>query len=187
MLILYPKALLTYIFVLGLLFFCTFFGMLDENNYVLCCVLSRFSCVPLFAMLWTVAHQGSLSMGFSMQEYWSKLPIPAPGDLPNPWLSPHLLRQANSLPLAPPRKPTNSHAMQSRNSFISVFSECLPFYLFLLPISLTSVVSGISGTLLNKTEIFSLSLSYGEHNHSLIIKYYVSNKFCVFFFLFNQV
>ena len=35
------------------------------------------------AILWTVAHQASLSMGFSRQEYWSGLPFPTPGDLPN--------------------------------------------------------------------------------------------------------
>ena len=33
---------------------------------------------------WTVAHQDPLSMGFSRQEYWSGLPFPSPGDLPNP-------------------------------------------------------------------------------------------------------
>ena len=33
---------------------------------------------------WTVAHQAPLSMGFSRQEYWSELPFPPPGDLPNP-------------------------------------------------------------------------------------------------------
>ena len=36
------------------------------------------------ATLWTVAHQASLSMGFSRQEYWSGLPCPPPGDLPDP-------------------------------------------------------------------------------------------------------
>ena len=38
------------------------------------CVLSRFSCVRLFATLWTVARQAPLSIGFSRQEYWSGLP-----------------------------------------------------------------------------------------------------------------
>ena len=46
--------------------------------------LSRFSCVWLFATPWTVAHRLPLSMGFSRQEYWSGLPCPPPGDLPNP-------------------------------------------------------------------------------------------------------
>ena len=50
------------------------------------CVLSCFSLVCLFAMLWTVpiAHKAPLSMGFSRQEYWSGLPCPPPGDLPDP-------------------------------------------------------------------------------------------------------
>ena len=42
------------------------------------------SHVQLFATLWTVAHQAPLSMGFSRPEYWSGLPFPSPGDLPNP-------------------------------------------------------------------------------------------------------
>ena len=47
---------------------------------MLCC----FSCVQFFATPWTVAHQVLLSMGFSKQEYWSRLPFPPPGDLPDP-------------------------------------------------------------------------------------------------------
>ena len=43
------------------------------------CVLSHFN-----ETLWTVAHQAPLCMGFSRQEYWSGLPCPPPGDLPNP-------------------------------------------------------------------------------------------------------
>ena len=42
------------------------------------------SCVRLFAIPWTVAHQAPLSMGFLGQEYWSGLPFPTPGDLPDP-------------------------------------------------------------------------------------------------------
>ena len=44
------------------------------------CVLSH---VPLFAQLWTITYQAPLSMGFSRQEYWSKLPFPPPRDLPD--------------------------------------------------------------------------------------------------------
>ena len=46
------------------------------------CVLSCFICAQLSATPWTVAHQAPLSMGFSRQEYWSRLPFPSPGDLP---------------------------------------------------------------------------------------------------------
>ena len=52
------------------------------------CVLSHFSHVQLFVTPWTVAHQAPLSMGFSRQEYWSGLPCPPPGDLPNPGIEP---------------------------------------------------------------------------------------------------
>ena len=48
-------------------------------------LLSR---VQLFATLWTVAYQASPSMGFSRQEYWSRLPFPSPGDLPDPGIEP---------------------------------------------------------------------------------------------------
>ena len=42
------------------------------------------SCVQLSSVTWTVAHQAPLSMEFFRQEYWSGLPFPTPGDLPNP-------------------------------------------------------------------------------------------------------
>ena len=49
------------------------------------CVLSH---VQLFAAPCTVAHQAPLSMEFSRQEYWSRLPFPTPGDLPDPGIKP---------------------------------------------------------------------------------------------------
>ena len=55
------------------------------------CVLSCFSHVQLFATLWTTAYQVSLSMGFSRQEYYSGLPCPPPGDLPDPGIKPFSL------------------------------------------------------------------------------------------------
>ena len=48
------------------------------------CVLNPFGHVRLFAALWTVACQSPMSMGFSRQDYWTELPCPPPGDLPNP-------------------------------------------------------------------------------------------------------
>ena len=53
-------------------------------SYMFIYVLSHFSCVQLFATPWTIARQASLSMGFPRQEYWSELPFPPPGDLPDP-------------------------------------------------------------------------------------------------------
>ena len=55
---------------------------------------------------WTVACRAPLSMAFSRQEYWSGLPFPPPGNLPNPGIEPmSLALQADSLPSEPPGKP----------------------------------------------------------------------------------
>ena len=56
------------------------------------CVLSHSSHVPHFATPWTIAHQAPLSIGFSRQEYWSGLPCPPPGDLPDPGTEPTTLK-----------------------------------------------------------------------------------------------
>ena len=67
--------------------------------------MKSLSRVRLSATPWTVAHQASLSMEFSKQEYWSGVPFSSPGDLPNPEIelgSPAL--QADSLPSGPPGK-----------------------------------------------------------------------------------
>ena len=64
--------------------------------------------VRLFATPCTVAHQASLSMGFSRQEYWSGLPFPSLGDLPNPRIEPGSpALQADALSSEPPGKPYN--------------------------------------------------------------------------------
>ena len=47
------------------------------------CMLSPFSSVWLFVTLWAIAHQFPLSIGFYRQEYWSGLPRPPPGDIPD--------------------------------------------------------------------------------------------------------
>ena len=52
------------------------------------CVLSHFSRVLLFVTPWTAACQAPLSMGFSWQEYWSGLPCPPPGHVPDPGIEP---------------------------------------------------------------------------------------------------
>ena len=54
-------------------------------------LLSRFSRVRLFATPWTVTCQAPLSMGFSRLEYWSGLPFPTPGGLPDPGIKPAFL------------------------------------------------------------------------------------------------
>ena len=72
-----------------------------------------FSHVQLFAIPWTAAHQAPLSMEFSRQEHWNRLPFPTAGDLPNPGIKPESLA---SLALAgrffttePPGKPQGKH------------------------------------------------------------------------------
>ena len=55
------------------------------------CMLICLSCVQLFMTPWTVAKQAPMSVGFSRQEYWSELPCPPQGDLPNPEIKPQCL------------------------------------------------------------------------------------------------
>ena len=73
------------------------------------CKLNHFSHVWLFV---TPRTRFSLSMRFSRQEYWSGLPCPPPGDLPDPGIEPRSLMSpalaAGSLPLAPPGKPVTT-------------------------------------------------------------------------------
>ena len=57
-------------------------------------MLSHFSHIQLFASVWTVTHQSPLPMGFSRQEYWSGLPRPPPGDLPDPGIDPTSLKSS---------------------------------------------------------------------------------------------
>ena len=61
------------------------------------------SRVWLFATQWAVAHQSPPFMEFARQEYWSGLPFPSPGDLPNPGVKPRSpALQADALPSEPP-------------------------------------------------------------------------------------
>ena len=54
-------------------------------------MLSRFSSAQLCVTLWIMACQASLFMGYTSQEYWSGLPCPSPGDLPEPGIEPTTL------------------------------------------------------------------------------------------------
>ena len=63
------------------------------------------SRIRLFATPWTVTYQAPPSMGFSRQEYWSGVPFPSPGDLPDPGIEPGSpALQANALTSEPPGK-----------------------------------------------------------------------------------
>ena len=62
---------------------------------------------------WTIAYQATPSMGFSRQEYWSGLPFPSPGDLPNSGIKPRSpALQADTLSSEPPEKPKRLKTMQ---------------------------------------------------------------------------
>ena len=81
------------------------------------------SHVQLFATPWTVAQQVPLSMGFSRPEYWSGLPFPSPGELPNPGIEPRSpVLQEDSLPSETPRKPywEEGEWQTSKNSYQSI-------------------------------------------------------------------
>ena len=70
-----------------------------------------------FVIPWTVARQASLSMGFPRQEYWSGLPFPSPGDLPDPGIEPGSpALQADSL-LSEPRE-ANTQDIKTLNKKI---------------------------------------------------------------------
>ena len=69
-------------------------------------IVKSLSCVRLFVTLWAVAYLASLSMGFSRQEYWSRLPFPSPGELPDPGIEPRSPSlEADALTSEPPGKP----------------------------------------------------------------------------------
>ena len=77
----------------------SFKKLLKKRNHLLCSgggLLTK-SC-PTLVTPWTVARQAPLSIGLSKQEYWSELPFPSPGDLPNPGIKPRSpALQADSL------------------------------------------------------------------------------------------
>ena len=77
-----------------------------ESYSILKVKVKLLSRVRLSATPWTVAYQVPPSMGFSRQEYWSGVPFPSPGDLPNPGIKPGSPAfQADALTSEPPGKP----------------------------------------------------------------------------------
>ncbi|MDP0989565.1 hypothetical protein Q6249_28445, partial [Klebsiella pneumoniae] len=80
-----------------------------------------------------------LSMGFSRQEYWSGLPFPSPGDLPNPWIDPKSpVLQADSLPSEPSGNFDSLDDVQTifkkdgRNVYLNVTFQGILFRLFFI-------------------------------------------------------
>ena len=78
--------------------------------------------VRLFATPWPVAYQAPQSMEFSREEYWSGLPFPSPGDLPNPGIEPgsHAL-QADALPSEPPGNSRHCNWYLFNGNILTIF------------------------------------------------------------------
>ena len=78
----------------------------SPNNDFYCCWVTKPRLTR--GTPWTRALQAPLSMRFPRQEYWSGLPSPSPGHLPNPGIKPSSLAwQVDSLPLSHQRSPNN--------------------------------------------------------------------------------
>ena len=98
--------------------------MWEWVQLVIVVIVKSLSPVPLFATPWTVAYQALLSMGFSRQECWSRLPFPSPGDLPNPGIelgSPAL--QADTLTSEPLNKGSIKDYFQSPLVIFALFGK----------------------------------------------------------------
>ena len=86
--------------------------------------MKSLSHVQLFATPWTVAQQAPPSMGFSRQEYWSGLPFPSPGSLPNPGIEPRSpALQADALTSEPPGKPMAESEEELKSLLMKVKEE----------------------------------------------------------------
>ena len=73
--------------------------MRSQSLYCCCCLVAKLC--PAFTTPWIIVLQVPLSMGFPRQEYWSVLPFPSPGDLPDPGIKPtSSALQADSLLLS---------------------------------------------------------------------------------------
>ena len=117
----------------ALLFFCiTFFRLFLRACDLVCAVpVCALSQVRLFAPPWTVAQQAPPSREFFRQEYWSGLPFPTPGDLPDPGIEPASLAfpalAGGLFTSTPPRKPSwllgTTKAASSCNIQQDVLSE----------------------------------------------------------------
>ena len=95
-------------------FFFFFFFLTDLTERTFCMpqetIQKEKSLGQLFATPWTVDHQAPLPMGFSRPEYYSGLPFPSPGDLPNPGIEPGSPEiRADALPSEPPGNLTGNY------------------------------------------------------------------------------
>ena len=96
------------------------YSSMDEIHRV-----KSLSSVQIFATPWTVTRQDPLCMGFYRREYWSGLPFPSPGDLPNPGIECPAL-QADSLLSEPPGNPCWLHGGVEGHVLISSCKNSKP-------------------------------------------------------------
>ena len=93
-------------------FFYSILILLSSSLYSFCCCLVAKSYLTLLLPPWPVAPQSPLSMGFSPQEYWSRLPFPSLRDLPNPGTEPTSPALAGKfLTTEPPGKPCMTYLL----------------------------------------------------------------------------
>ena len=90
--------------------------------------MKSLSHVRLFATPWTVAYQAPLSMGFSRQEYWSGVPFPSPGDLPDPGIKPGLLHCRQTLYQLSYHCASPIHCKADVSSAFRAISPCFLLY-----------------------------------------------------------
>ena len=120
--------------------------LLDLGLQLLHCFVAvvELSCVQLFSTLRTIARQAPLSMGFSRQEYWSGLPFPPPGNLPDSGIKPTSpaspALQVDLLVTELPGKPT-------------LLYECLSSSVFHPPLGLCQTVLS---TVINLAHLYPL-------------------------------
>ena len=113
--------------------------LLFPECHMCACMLSHFSCVWLFATLWIVAHL-LCSWGFSRQEYWSGLPCPPPGDLPDPGIKPTSLMS----PTLAGRFFTISATWEVQNVIYLDSYSTSPFHITFFPLEVCIQVSSLS-------------------------------------------
>ena len=102
-------------------FILLYFNLWHSNQNLIEGSSLSLSRVRLFATPWTIAYEAPTSMGSSRQEYWSGLPFPSPGDLPNPGIEPRSPSlQADALTSEPPGQ---THPIWARVRALEVKKE----------------------------------------------------------------
>ena len=88
-----------------------------QDTFYYCCSVAKTHLTPCDP--WNVAHQAFLSFGFSRKEYWSGLPFPSPGDLPDPGIKPTSPALAGRfLPLSHQGKPSFYYSLPCLSHFL---------------------------------------------------------------------